>query len=144
MGPRSDVGEETGIESVGEATGPSGEAFWNLARESPSMLFLIADGKVVDANRRGEEALGIGREEASSRGFEVFRRIAVAPEYLDLSQEAFRRSSQGEEVLPACCALLTRDGRRIEGVLMSVVIELRGSRELVFVAGASRELGVRH
>ena len=97
------------------------------------MLFLIADGKVIYANRQGEEALGIGREEFLAREFEIFRMVAVAPEYLDLSQENFRRRSRGETVSPAGCALLTRSGRRIEGILRVEIVERQGRRELLGV-----------
>jgi PAS domain-containing protein len=100
-----------------------------LARDSPNTLFLIVDGRVVYANHQGEALLGIAPEEASCRGFEVFRRVAVAPEYLELGQESFRKRSRGEEVPPADCALLTRDGRRIEGVLRSELVEHHGRRE---------------
>ena len=96
-------------------------------RRPGNMLFLIADGKVVHATPEGEEALGIQREE-SSRGFEAFELVAVAPEFLDLGQEMLRRRSRGEEVPPADYALLTRDGRRIEGVLTSELVERQGRR----------------
>ena len=110
----------------------SEEAIPSLARDSPDMLFLIADGKVVYANRKGQEALGIRRKE-SSHGTLVFQLVALAPEYLDLSQESSRRRSRGEQVSPANCALLTRDGRRIEGVLTIDLIEGEGRGEPVGV-----------
>jgi PAS domain S-box-containing protein len=109
----------------------SEEASRTLVLDSPDILFLISDGKVVSANRRGEEALGIGREEASSRGVAVFQLVAVAPECLGLSQESFRRRSRGEEVPPADYALLTRDGRRIEGVFTTELVERQGRREML-------------
>jgi PAS domain S-box-containing protein len=112
-----------------------------LVRDSPSIVFLIADGKVVYANRRGEEALGIGRDEASSRGFAVFRLVAVAPECLDRGQESLRRRSLGEELPPADYALLTRDGRRIEGVLTSEIVERQGRRELLGVFTEKASVG---
>ncbi len=102
------------------------------------MLILIADWKAVYANRRAEEALGIPREESSSRCLEVFERVAVAPEYLDLSREWLRRLSRGEQVAPAGCALLTRDGRRIEGVLTGELVERRGRRDLLGIFTSRR------
>jgi PAS domain S-box-containing protein len=110
-----------------------------LVQDSPNTVFLIVDGRVVYANHKGEALLGIAPEDASCVGFEVFRRVAVAPEYLELGQESFRRRSRGEPVPPADCALLTRDGRRIEGILRSELVEHRGRRELleIFIADAS-------
>lgn len=107
------------------------EASRSLARDAASMLFLIIDGKVVYANRKGQEVLGIGVERNSPRSRDVFRTVAVAPEYLELGQESFRRLSRGEEVPPVDYALLTRDGRRIEGVLTSEFIENQGRRRLL-------------
>jgi PAS domain S-box-containing protein len=107
------------------------EASRRLAGASPNMLFVIVDGKVVYANRKAEEALGICREEGSARCLEVFRMVAVAPEYLHVGRQGRRRRSRGEEVPPSDYALLTRDGRRIEGVLTSALIEDRGRRKLL-------------
>jgi len=103
------------------------------SREKPEMLFHIADGKVVYANRVAAEALGLSREETSSGSFEIFQLVAMAPEYLDLSQEGIRRRARGEEVPPIPVALLTRDGRRIEGILTTELVERDGKRELLGV-----------
>ena len=104
------------------------------------MLFLIADGKVVHASPKGEQALGILPEE-SCRGLDVFERVAVAPECLDVGQEMLRRRSRGEEVPPADYALLTRDGRRIEGVLTSELIEREGGRALLGIFSDKKRNG---
>ena len=88
------------------------EAYRSLARDPPNMLFLIADGKVVYATPRGAQVLGIAPEQSACR-CEVFQMIAVAPEYLDVSQESFRRRSQGEEA--AAIALLQPDPHRFRG-----------------------------
>jgi PAS domain S-box-containing protein len=114
-----------------ESTTQSMEAARSLARESPGLLFLIADGKVVYANGRGEEALGVSREEERSRYLELYRIVVVAPEYLGVSQEMFRRRSRGEAVSSAAYALLTRDGRRIEGVLTIEFVRCQGRRHLL-------------
>jgi PAS domain S-box-containing protein len=105
------------------------EACWRFASKPANMLFLISDGKVVYATPKGEQVLGIAPEQRSCGG-DVFQLIAVAPEYLDVSQESFRRRSQGEPVAPVDCALLTRDGRRIEGVLETELVERQGRRAL--------------
>lgn len=111
---------------------PRPQAASDLAA-SAGMRFLIADGKVVYANRSGEEALGLGPDAPSQAqpGCEVFQLVAVAPEYLELSRESFRRRLQGEDVAPADCALLTRDGRRIEGVFTSRLVVREGRRQLI-------------
>jgi PAS domain S-box-containing protein len=122
---------EIGGLRVAAGTTLSKEAARSLARDSPGMLFLIADGKVVSANRRGEEALGIRRDEAPSRHLELHRIVVVAPEYLGLSQQIFRRWARGEAVPSTAYALLTRDGRRIEGVLTSELVQCQGRLHLL-------------
>jgi PAS domain-containing protein len=121
MPPPSEMGEA----SAGDGSTCAEKALPSLGRDYPHMLFLIADGKVVYANRNGERALGLGR----SSGSEIFRMVAVAPEYLDLARESLSQRSRGEEVRPTSCALLTRDGRRIEGILRSGIIEREDQRE---------------
>ena len=68
--------------------------------------------------------------------------VAVAPEYLDLSLEGLPRRSRGEDVPPpADYALLTRDGRRIEGVLTGELIEHEGRWGLIGLFTASTVAG---
>ena len=68
------------------------------------MLFHIADGKVVYANRQGEEALSSSRQEASSGNFEIFQLVAVAPEYLN-----------GRDILALLAALRAKEVEHLAG-----------------------------
>jgi two-component system, cell cycle sensor histidine kinase and response regulator CckA len=108
----------------------SAETFQGLADSAPSMLLVIVDGKVVYANRKGGEILGVDRG-AGAPGLELFQRVAVAPECLDLTREITARREAGEAVPPAEYALVTRDGRRIEGLLTTDLVEHEGGRRLV-------------
>jgi PAS domain S-box-containing protein len=123
--PASSVDEIGGLR-VEAGTVLSREAAQSLARDSPGMVFLIADEKVVYANRRGEEAVGISREEAAPRYLELYQTVVVAPECLGLGQEILRRRSRGEAVASIAYALLTRDGRRLEGVFTTEFVQCEG------------------
>ena len=109
----------------------SAETFQGLADSAPSMLLVIVDGKVVYANRKGGETLGVDREAGSPTGLELYQTVAVAPECLDLTREITARRAAGEAVPPSEFALVTRDGRRIEGVLSTDLVEHEGGRTLV-------------
>jgi PAS domain S-box-containing protein len=102
-----------------------------LVDGAPNMLLVMVDGKVVYANRQGEKALGFDRAETSSGDLDMFRMVAVAPECLALAPEILRRRAAGEAVPPADYALVTRDGRRIQGTLTTDLIEREGRPTLV-------------
>ena len=102
----------------------SEEKFRNLSEHSPNMIFINMGGRVVYANKRCEEIMGYKREEFYSPGFDFL--TLIAPEYIELVKGNFRKHIEGENNLRYEYAIITKDGRRIDAIISSKVINYGG------------------
>ena len=103
--------------------------FENLAEQSPSMIFINSKDRIIYANRKCEEIMGYTREEFYSPDFDFLR--LIAPESVELVEECFQKHIQGEDIEPYEYGLLTRDGRRIEAIINTKLIDFDGERAIL-------------
>jgi PAS domain S-box-containing protein len=102
----------------------SEEKFRNLAEYSPNMIFINKKGRVVYTNKRCEEVMGYTREEFYSSDFNFLS--LIAPEYLDSIKENFDNHMKSRDVDPLYYELLTKEGKRIDALLLSKLIPFEG------------------
>jgi PAS domain S-box-containing protein len=102
----------------------SEEKFRTLSDESPNMIFINARGRIVYANKRCEEVTGYTVEEFCSEDFSFL--ALIAPEYRDFVKASFGRHMRGEDVAPYEYALVTKDGRRVEAIMASRLMDYGG------------------
>ena len=102
----------------------SEEKFSSLAEQSPNMIFINKRGKIVYANKRCEEVMGYRREEFYSPDFDFLS--LVAPEYRHIVTASFNSHTNGEEVPPVEYTLLTKEGRRIDAIQTTKLIQYEG------------------
>jgi PAS domain S-box-containing protein len=107
----------------------SEEKFRNLAEQSPSMIFINANGRVVYANRKCEEMMGYRREEFYSPDFDF--RTLITPEYIGLIKQSYLRHSAGEEVKPYEYALVTKQGKKVEVIITTKLIKYEGQNAIL-------------
>ena len=107
----------------------SEEKFRNLAEESPSMIFINLQGRVIYANKKCEEITGYSKEEFYSPNFNFLS--IVGPESIDLLKASYAKHMKGEDVLPYEYGLVTKDGRRIEVIITSKLIEYNGQMAIL-------------
>jgi PAS domain S-box-containing protein len=105
------------------------ENFRSLAEQSPNMIFINDKGRVVYVNQKCEEIMGYTKDEFYSETFD-FRRL-IAPEYLDLVSSAFQKHMQGEEVLPYEYALVTKNGKRLDAIITTKLIDYKNSKAIL-------------
>lgn len=103
--------------------------FRALSENSPNMIFINKRGKVLYANRRCEEIIGYKKEEFYAPDFDYLS--LVAPEFQEIVRGNFRRHMQGEEVSPFEFVNITRDGRRIESMLTTRLIDYEGDKAIL-------------
>ncbi len=102
----------------------SEEKFRNLAEQSPNMIFIHADGRMVYANQQCETMLGWTRAEIYAPGFD-FRRL-TAPGYGSVIVQGFDRHLRAEEVPPYECVFVAHGGKNIDAILTTKLIHYDG------------------
>jgi PAS domain S-box-containing protein len=107
----------------------SEEKFKTFAEQSPNMIFINKGGRIVYVNNKCEESMGYKREFFYSPDFDFL--TMIAPEYLDLVKENFRKHQAGEDIPPYEYALITKEGKRIEAINNSKLIDYEGERAIL-------------
>lgn len=119
----------TKLKTAAKTLRESEEKFRVLAEKSPNMIFINKRGRVVYANEKCSELMGYTRDEFLSPDFDFL--VLIAPESLELVRDAFGRQIDGEDVPPFEYALLTRDGKKIEAIITSKLIDLGGETAIL-------------
>jgi PAS domain S-box-containing protein len=107
----------------------SEEKFRNLAEQSPNMIFINKKGRVVYANKRCEEVMGHKKEEFYSPDFDFF--TLIAPESIDTVKTALGNHVRGKEVAPYEYTLITKEGKKIEAIHTTKLIQYAGERAIL-------------
>jgi PAS domain S-box-containing protein len=112
-----------------EALRESEHKFRSLAEQSPNMIFINRKGRVVYANQKCEELMGYQVDDFYAPDFDFLN--LIAPESMDLLKESFVKHMKGEEVPPVEYSLLAKDGRRIEAILATKLVEYQGETAIL-------------
>jgi PAS domain S-box-containing protein/putative nucleotidyltransferase with HDIG domain len=112
-----------------EALKESEEKFRNLAEQSPNMIFINAKKRIVYANEKCTEITGYTREEFYAPDFDFW--TLIAPESIDLIKKLYGKHMKGEEVPPYEYTLITKEGRRIEAINATKLIQYAGEHALL-------------
>ena len=112
-----------------QAMRESEEKFRSLAEQSPNMIFINKEGRVIYANKRCEEVMGYTREQLYSPDFDFL--TMIAPESLDVIRENYARHLRGEEVEPYDYCLINKQGERIEAINASKLIHYEGETAIL-------------
>ena len=129
VGARGVIRDVTERRQVKEALLESEEKFRAIAEQSPNMIFINHKGRIVYANEICEEMMGYKRAEFCSDDFDFL--TLIAPEHRELIQENFRMHMNGNEVMPYEYVLITKDGRRVEVILASRLIDYGGEKAIL-------------
>jgi len=112
-----------------EALQESEEKFRNLAEQSPNMIFINKQGRVVYANKKCEEIMGYKKEEICSPDFDFL--ALIAPEFRDEVKASFLKHMDGIESDLLQYMLLTKEGKRIEALQNSKLIEYEKEKAIL-------------
>ena len=107
-----------------KAVKESEEKFRNLSEESPNMIFIYKQGRVVYANKKCEDLMGYTKEEFYAPTFNFF--TLIAPESQKKLNSSHKRHTEGQEVAPYEYTLVTKAGKRINAVLTSKLTKYEG------------------
>ncbi len=115
----------------------SEQKFRSVSEQSPNMIFINKKGRVVYANEKCEEVTGYKREEFYAPDFD-FSTLS-APKSKGVVKTAYSRHMKNEEVAPYEYTLLTKDGKRIETILTTKLIEYEGETAILGTATSITE-----
>ncbi len=107
----------------------SEEKFRNLAEQSPSMIFIYKKRRVIYANKKFEEILGFSKEEIYAPEFDFLK--LSAPEYREKTISSFEKFIGGEEAAPFEHTLLSKEGKKLEAILATRLIDYGGGRAIL-------------
>jgi PAS domain S-box-containing protein len=121
-----DISEQKNAEA---ALRESEEKFRTLAEQSPNMIFINQKGRVIYVNRICEHIMGYTEAEFLAPDFDFV--TLIAPESLDLIRSNLARHSKGEEIPPYEYSLLTRDGKKLEAIITTKLIQFESEPALL-------------
>jgi PAS domain S-box-containing protein len=112
-----------------EALKESEEKFRNLSEESPNMIFIYKQGRVVYANKKCEDLMGYTKEEFYTPTFNFL--TLIAPESRKRLNLSYAKHKTGQEVDPYEYTLVTKTGKRINAVITSKLIRYEGETSIL-------------
>lgn len=112
-----------------EALRESEEKFRNLAEKSPNMIFINQGGKIVYVNKACEEIMGYSRQEYCSPDFQFLD--LIVPESRKEIAARFKLHGQGQEIAPYESVLLTKEGRRLNAIHATRLINYEGQTAIL-------------
>ncbi len=112
-----------------QALRESEEKFRTVAEQSPNMIFINARGRVAYANQKSADVMGYAREEFYAPDFDFMR--LIAPESAEQIKAVYARHAHGEEAKPYEYTLVTKDGRRIESLITTKLIDYDGTKAIL-------------
>ena len=105
------------------------EKFRTVAEQSPNMIFINRQGRIVYVNRKCEEMMGYSRKEFYSAQFDFLR--LIAPDSIELIKSNFKKHSAGEEIAPYEYTLASKKGKIIEAIITTRLINYEGARAIL-------------
>jgi PAS domain S-box-containing protein len=112
-----------------QALRESEEKFRSLAEQSPNMIFINQKGRTVYANAKCEELMGYPKKEFYSSDFNFLS--LIAPDCVKAVQHTLGKHLKGEEAPPYECGLVTREGRRIETIITTKLVQYDGESAIL-------------
>lgn len=89
--------------------------FRSLAEQSPNMIFIYQDGKLVYINKACKELLGYQREEIYDKKFDFFS--IFSKESVKLVKELFDINTKVKMAIPFDCSLIAKNGNVLETIV---------------------------
>jgi PAS domain S-box-containing protein len=132
------VRDITEQESASASLRESEEKFRTFAEQSPNMIFINQQNSIRYVNQRCVDTMGYSREEFYSPDFNFW--VLFEPGSIPIIQEKFARHQQSVEIAPYEYQLMTRDGRIIDAISNSRIIEFEGEPALLGIVTDTTEI----
>jgi PAS domain S-box-containing protein len=107
----------------------SEEKFRSLAEQSPNLIFIRQNGKLVYVNSKSEEMLGYTKDEMCDPNFDNAKPIALVS--VDKMRSVVTRLKKGEELPPIECSLVTKEGKGMDVSANLKIITYNGEEAIL-------------
>ncbi len=138
---RDDTGKIVGVHGVSrdinerkraeEKLSNSESRFRILTEQSPNMVFINANGKIVYVNNQCFEMMGYSKDEFYSHDFNFFS--LLEPESLKQAKSSFKSHMENIEVPPLEYTVIKKDGSMIETIINTKLIDYQVERAILGV-----------
>ncbi len=115
-----------------EALKSNEQKFTALAEQSPNLIFINYYGRIVYVNKKSVDTLGYSMEEFYADNFDFFK--LISDEYQELTRQNFSKHLQGIEVEPHDYVLITKNGKRLDVILSTELIDYADSKAIMGTA----------
>ena len=112
-----------------EALTESEEKFRTVTEQSPSMIFINKNGKVVYCNKKCEELMGYSQEEFCSLDFDFLD--LISEESKRIVKSAFAKHLKGQEVETYEYRLVTKGGEKLDAIITTKLIQYEGESAIL-------------
>ena len=103
--------------------------FKAFTEQSPNMIFINMGGRVVYVNGACERLMGYSKKELLSPDFDFMS--LIAPESAELVATNFKLHMRGEELEPYEYALVNKEGKKIDAIITSKLIDYEGKQAII-------------
>lgn len=112
-----------------QALKESEKKFRSLADESPNMIFIYKDSRIVYTNIKTEEILGYTRQELCSPDFNFMS--VISPESHWQAKASLEKYLKGIDLPNIEYVLLTKSGRKLNTIIATKIIDYQGSAAIL-------------
>ncbi len=112
-----------------EALKESEEKFRNLAEQSPNMIFVNKNGRILYANKKCENTIGYKREQFYSPHFDFS--VLIDPDFKKIVHENFEKHKMGKDVAPYEYRLVTKDGKHLNAIIATKLVKWGGENAIL-------------
>lgn len=123
---------------IEESLRESEEKFRYLAEQSPNMIFINYQGRIVYVNKRCEEIIGYTRKEFYAPDFDFL--TLIAPTFQEIVKSNFQKHLAGHDIPPCEYVLRTRQGKQIETIINTKIIKYNGGSAILGIVTDISEL----
>ncbi len=103
--------------------------FKNLAEQSPNMICINRGRQILYVNKKCEEITGYKREEFFSPDFNFF--TIIDPESREIVETTYKKHMEGNEVSPYEISLINKEGKIIEAIATTKLIDYEGDHAVL-------------
>lgn len=132
-------GKIIGIQSYGrditerkiffEALKSNEQKFMALAEQSPNLIFINYQGRIVYVNQKCVDLMGYSKEEYYAEDFDFM--ILIDNDYKDIIRQNFYKSMNGLEVEPLDYRIVTKNNSKLDAVITTRLIDYNGGKAIM-------------